>query len=103
MLNENEKKIAIICTYQDKISPLLENKYDKFCRKLLNSFGENVVSLENITSFSDCHELIKQHLQGRLNLSSMDNELISIILPKTFKGNPLFILDIIESLIVKIN
>ena len=56
--------------------------------------------MDNITDVYDCQELIKQNLEGRLNIEKIDPELINIILPKSFKGNPLFILDLVDSLIV---
>ena len=67
---------------------------------MLNQFGENVVSMENIYEVNECQELIRQNLEGRLNIDIIDPELINIIIPKSFKGNPLFILDLIDSLIV---
>jgi hypothetical protein len=91
--------ITIICTYQDQLSSLVQNPLDKFV-KYLDTFGDKVVVMENITDLYDCQELIRQNLEGRLNIEKIDPELINIILPKSFKGNPLFLLDIVDSLIV---
>ena len=88
-----------MCSYQDAISPVIQNTFDKF-GKSIDLFGEKVVSMENINEVFDCQELIKHNLEGRLDIDKIDPELINIILPKTFKGNPLFILDLIDGLIV---
>ena len=91
--------MIILCTYQDLICSIIQNPFDKFA-KSLDFFGERVVSMENINDLHECEELIKNNLEGRLNIEKIDPELINIIIPKTFQGNPLFILDIIDSLIV---
>ena len=91
--------MAVICTYQDLICPFVLNTFDKF-GKSLDLFGDKIFAMENITDLHDCQELIRQSLEGKINIEKIDPELINIILPKSFKGNPLFLVDIIESLIV---
>ena len=57
--------------------------------------------MENITDIAENQELIKTYLDGRLNIDKIDSELIEIILPKSFKGVPLFTLEMVDSLIVR--
>jgi len=45
--------------------------------------------------------MIKTYLEGKLSIDKIDSELVEIILPKSFKGVPLFTLEIVDSLIVK--
>ena len=56
--------------------------------------------MENITDISENQELIKCHLEGRLTIEKIESELIEIVLAKSFKGIPLFTLEIIDSLLV---
>lgn len=58
--------------------------------------------MENITEISENQEMIKSHLEGKLSIEKIDTELIEIILPKSFKGVPLFTLEMVDSLIVNL-
>ena len=93
--------LAIICTYQDPICPIIVNPFDRFS-KSIDLFGDKIVIMENITDLYECQELIRQNLEGKCNIEKIDPELINIILPKSFRGNPLFLLDIVDSLIVNL-
>jgi hypothetical protein len=57
--------------------------------------------MENINDISENQEMIKTYLEGKLSIDKIDSELVEIILPKSFKGVPLFTLEIVDSLIVK--
>jgi hypothetical protein len=56
--------------------------------------------MENITDVAENQEMIKTYLEGKLSIDKIDSELVEIILPKSFKGVPLFTLEIFDSLVV---
>ena len=93
--------MCIICTYQDQLSQWNSRDQDKFI-KSLDIFEDNVYYMENITEISENQEMIKSHLEGKLSIEKIDTELIEIILPKSFKGVPLFTLEMVDSLIVNL-
>jgi hypothetical protein len=57
--------------------------------------------MENINDISENQEMIKSYLEGKLSIDKIDSELVEIILPKSFKGVPLFTLEMVDSLIVR--
>jgi hypothetical protein len=55
--------------------------------------------MDNITDYDDVNELIRRNLsQLNLTIKSVSVDLLDIILKKSYKGNPLYILDIVDSM-----
>lgn len=95
-----DNSVCIICTYQDQISSLIPKETDQF-NQFIDIFEEKVFYMENITEISENQEMIQTYLEGRLSIDKIDSELVEIILSKSFKGVPLFTLEIVDSLIVR--
>ena len=72
---------------------------DKFI-KSLSIFEDKVYYMENLNDISENQEMIKNNLEGKLSIEKIDTELIEIILPKSFRGVPLFTLEMVDSLVV---
>jgi hypothetical protein len=74
--------------------------------KYFDIFRDKIFIMDNILDLYEVQDLIKHHLEeerqfrGKIKIEKVDPELINIILPKSFKGNPLFLTDIVDSLIV---
>lgn len=91
------KGIGIICSYQEPLIPFIKNPLNNITKlaEVINPDKEYVMN-----GFSEDHEiseLIKFHLSDTINITSIDNSLIKIILQKSFKGTPIFIIDLIET------
>jgi hypothetical protein len=79
---------------------LIPKETDQF-NQFIDIFEEKVFYMENITEISENQEMIQTYLEGRLSIDKIDSELVEIILSKSFKGVPLFTLEIVDSLIVR--
>lgn len=90
--------IAIICTLQDPICRV--QKEGVMFSRVLDEFRQDkVYVMDNITDYDDVNELIRRNLsQLNLTIKSVSTELLDIILKKSYKGNPLYILDIVDSM-----
>lgn len=71
-----------------------------------NSFNPpKTFMMENILDSHDLKDLIKKHLSERIldefkiNLNIIDEDLLRILISKSFKGVPLFLMDILDNLI----
>ena len=60
---------------------------------------EDVYIMENITEYNGVKDLILNILEEKVNFDSISETLTNIIISKAFKGNPLFIRDIVEVLV----
>src|SRR5690606_4857882 len=65
--------------------------------ELLNA--DKLHIMENITDIKTAHDLLLFNIKDKINVSSINSFLIDIVLRKSFNGNPLFMIDIVNSLI----
>ena len=72
---------------------------DKFHRLGDIISPEKEYFLNGLVEESEVSDLIKFHISDSLNITTVDHELINIILKKSFKGIPIFIIDLIEALL----
>ena len=96
--DESMQSVCVICTLRD---PICNNqKDDGVFEKVMDEFKtEKIYVMDNITDSQDVNNLIATNLsQKSLAVHSIEFELIEIILKKSYKGNPLFILDIVDSI-----
>lgn len=59
--------------------------------------------MENIVEREELIELVKKNIKyskEEIKLNTIGNRMYEILLGKSFKGNPLFILDLVENIIV---
>ena len=90
--------VCIICSYQDPMTQVIQNYEDKVIKHIDSFKIESTIIMERITEISDVEKLIIHHLEEK-EIFKIDEKLLNIILAKAFKGNPLFILDITDSLV----
>jgi class 3 adenylate cyclase len=96
----NLSRVIMILSYQDKLCKILKNPYDKMHKACDIMFPENTIYLENILDLKTIKELIINHMaQNDKIIKTIDTELIKILISKSFKGIPLFILDIFDNLL----
>ena len=94
------KGIGLICIYQEALLPLIKNPLNKFSKlaNLVNTDKEYVMN--GFSEEQEMNELIKLHLSDQYNtLLNIDSLIIKILLQKSFKGLPLFILDLVDNLL----
>jgi hypothetical protein len=93
------KGVGVICTYQDPISPVIspDNKIVRY--EDLFEY-DNIYVIDNVADEEEAGEMILNHLADRFpDLEFINRKLINLLLTKAFKGNPLFILDIVDNLV----
>ena len=90
--------VGVICSFQDPISPLIQN-YTNINKHEELFESEDVYIMENITEYNGVKDLILNILEEKVNFDSISETLTNIIISKAFKGNPLFIRDIVEVLV----
>jgi hypothetical protein len=92
--------IVFILTYEEKISGLIKNQYDKILKAGDIVYPENTIYMENLLDIKVIKELIINHIakQGKI-IKTIDKELIRILISKSFRGVPLFILDLLDNLL----
>lgn len=89
--------LALICTLQDHIINF--SKQELLFNRILDVYAtEKVYIMDNVTDYEDVKSLVNENFPELLN-KPISNDLFEIVLKKSFKGNPLFILDIMESII----
>lgn len=102
-INEIELKIPenviIICSFQDPIAQSLVKEKNHFF-EILN-FEEREFFMEKFLESYEILGLIRNHLEGKFTTEKIDNDLTKVLIQKSFKGVPLLILDILDSLLVK--
>lgn len=99
-LNSSEiKGISILATYQDSISSIVNNPLDYFSKASDLLYHGNCYIMENMTDNKSVHELIKFNIDENLRINSVRQEVVDIVLSKSFRGNPMFIIDIMNSLL----
>ena len=93
------KSTVVICTYQDSISTIIKQS-EKFI-KLTDVFvSEKTYIMDNITDSQEIFDLIKNNLPKRdMIVRKIAQEVIEILIKKSYKGNPLFMLDIFDSFV----
>jgi Cdc6-like AAA superfamily ATPase len=96
----NLPKVILILSYQDRICGIVKNQYDKMQKASDIMFPENTIYMENILDIKVIKELLINHTaqQGKI-IKTIDTELIKILISKSFKGIPLFVLDIFDNLV----
>jgi predicted ATPase len=92
------KGISIICSYQDPISPLIKSQ-NSFLKQDNLFDPENEYLMDNITDYEEVADLLLNNLDQNFNIEKIHHKLTNIILMKSFKGNPLFIIDTFENLL----
>jgi len=97
LLESDLKGIGIICSYQEPLIPLLKSPLDKITKLLEVVNPDKSYSLNGFTAESEISDLIKSHLNDTINITSIDSHLIKILLQKSFKGTPIFIIDLVET------
>jgi class 3 adenylate cyclase len=97
--NENMEQISIICLLQDEVLNI--QKTEILFNRIMDQFkGDKIYVMDNVSDYEDFKKLITTNLsQAKLTVKGIDPRLLEIILKKSFKGNPLFILDIVDSMI----
>ena len=98
-IKEKLEGVIVICSYQDPISQVVQNYEDKVSKHMDAFNFENVYLMDSITDLVEAHELIKNHIEEDTKIETINFKLLNIVLTKAFKGNPLFILDIIDNMI----
>lgn len=93
------KGVCVIATYQDQINAIVRNPFDRISKYGDLFLNEKTYVMDNITDIVLAHDLIRHSIQGKVNVSQISEKLIHIVLTKSLKGNPLFIIDIIHSLL----
>ena len=93
--------ICIICSYQDTMTEVVQTNEDKFGKHIDVFNKESSYLLDGITAIPDVEDLIYNIESQDFKFNSINPKLINMILPKAFKGNPLFILDIAGRLLIK--
>jgi adenylate cyclase 10 len=78
---------------------LVENDRDKFCRANDLLSIDNCYVMDNLTEPTQVLELIKFNVEDAANIKAMSEDILNMISSKSFKGNPLFIIDIMNSLV----
>ena len=118
--NEYLRPLAVILSYQNEFNFIKRiydpmNQCEDFIRPMtLNEFIYNdteiivnTLQLKNISNVKEIEEMIKIYLlnyfENRLfdSIFSIDHKLIHLLLDKSFKGNPLFMHDLIKELLNK--
>ncbi len=96
------KRIAIICTYQEPLINLIRNPNDKF-NKILDLINpEKEYIMGGFIEEADICELIKFHLSEKnINIQTINSQLIKVLLQKSFKGIPIFMIDLVDSLLAQ--
>jgi class 3 adenylate cyclase len=94
---DRNKGIAIITSYQDEICPIIKNPNDKFSTSVLFDWDDTFL-MENLSDIDLARDLLRYHIPGKVS-ANISHELINIILTKSFVGNPLFMIEIFNSLI----
>lgn len=100
-LSKQEKldSIALICTLQDPICNV-QKDVGLFSKVLEEFRSDKIYVMDNISDYDDVNNLIKTNLsQINLSIKSVRSDLLDILLKKSYKGNPLFILDIVDSML----
>jgi predicted ATPase len=92
------KGISIICSYQDPISPLIKSQ-NSFLKHDNLFDPENEYLMDNLTDYEDVADLLMNNLEKNFNIEKINHKLTNILLTKSFKGNPLFLIDIFENLL----
>lgn len=93
--------ICVLATYQDSVNSISRNPLDHFCKATELIYHEKTFLLDGITDYHLVHEIVKNNLKTDSNIERISEDLINIVLTKSFKGNPLFTIDIINSMIEK--
>ena len=93
------KGIGLICSYQESFIPLIRNSLDKFYRlaDLVNIDKEYVMN--GFSDEQEIAELVNIHLSDVVNLVNIDSLIVKVLLQKTFRGVPLFVMDLVDSLL----
>ena len=102
MIKKVKKKlqgVCVICSYQDPMTQVVQNYEDKVSKHNEAFNFESIFIMDSITEVFDVEELIKNHIEQEIKIDTVNQNLSNIILAKAFKGNPLFILDITDSLV----
>jgi predicted ATPase len=98
ILHSDIKGLGLICSYQEPISKLLKNQNDKFYKVSDLIAPERDIYLHGLMEEREINDLIK-FLFNEEQISKIDPDLNKILLKKTFKGTPVFILEVLKSLI----
>lgn len=98
-LNDTIKGLCVLVTYQDPINGILRNQFDRFSRANDLFFAEKTFLMDPITDMNQIQDLIRYNSQSKINFTHLSPILTTIIVTKSLKGNPLFIIDIVNSLI----
>ena len=95
----NIKGVGIIASYQEPLLPLIKNPLDKFHKlsDYVNIDKEYVMN--GLTDEQEITDLIKNHFNDIMTVTKVDSNLINILLQKSFKGMPLFVIDLIDRLL----
>jgi len=57
--------------------------------------------MQGLLEESEVAELIKFHVNETMNVTTVDHEVIKILIKKSFKGIPIFIIDLVEALLAQ--
>jgi hypothetical protein len=97
--NSDIRGMCLITTYQDQFNNIIRNNTDLFHKvaELVNA--DRLHLMDNITDIKTAHDILLFNIKDKINVSSISSKLIDIIIRKSFNGNPLFMIDIINSLI----
>jgi len=93
--------ICVLSTYMDSINTITRNPLDNLCRANDLIYHEKTFILEGITEYQQVHEILKHNLKNESGIERISEDLINIVLTKSFKGNPLFTIEILISMIEK--
>lgn len=91
--------VIVICSHRDPLVSV-EKQENIFLKNINNLFPDDkIYIMGNILEKEDVKEIILNYLyNNNINCKSINPKIIDIVLKKSFKGNPLFIIEIIDSL-----
>ena len=93
------KGVGIITSYQDSYNNILKNPYDNFSKVNELLIPEKIFLMENITELKTAHEIILFNIKDKTGVKKIHPDVIDIVLRKSFNGNPLFMIEIVNNLI----
>ena len=107
--SKSVNNISVIFTHQESLFMHIRDDNDKFAKEpeffsdeIYNFYMHNIIKhkeISKIIKFSILKSDLGQNKKDKIAISKIEKTLLDIIISKSFRGNPLFIFEITESLL----